>query len=252
MYYRAPRGPLPEEQRLSEIAMHIASIAIEKWKNEQALRESEQRSRAVLRAIPIRFSCWTPISHYLECEPRTSCQVPIPRDQLIGKNMRDVLPPELAERFACVFKRAAESGELQFVEYDFPSTRPDAICRGPHRTRGRRSVPGSRARYHGAQTLGAGGERKRGAVPACGDGDSRWRVRSGPPNTDRLEERGISKSVFAQASRSKPPKNGGNSVFIRPTESASGKASIARLKDRLRSGPMNIHFDKAMATTRRL
>jgi GAF domain-containing protein len=35
MYYRVPRGPLPEEQRLTEIVTHIASIAIECRRTEQ-------------------------------------------------------------------------------------------------------------------------------------------------------------------------------------------------------------------------
>jgi GAF domain-containing protein len=50
MYYRTPRGPLPEEQRLSEIAIHIASIAIENRRAEESLRKSEERYRALVTA----------------------------------------------------------------------------------------------------------------------------------------------------------------------------------------------------------
>src|SRR5262249_3441872 len=57
---------------------------------------------------------------YLECQPRSSCRLPIPPAPLLGKNMRDVLPAELAEKFACSLQRASESGEAQIVEYDFP------------------------------------------------------------------------------------------------------------------------------------
>jgi PAS domain S-box-containing protein len=121
MYYRVPRGPLPNEQRLSEIATHIASIAIENRRTEEALRKSEERSRAILRAIPDSMFLLDSDLTYLECQPRSSCRVVIPPDELIGKNMRDVLPPPLADKFACYFQKAAESSELQVLEYDFPA-----------------------------------------------------------------------------------------------------------------------------------
>jgi PAS domain S-box-containing protein len=120
IYYQVPRGPLPNEQRLSEIAMHIASIAIENRRTEQALRKSEERSRAILRAIPDSMFLLDSDFTYLECQPRSTCQVRVPEAELIGKNMRDVLPPHLAEKFARCFQKASESGELQVLEYDFP------------------------------------------------------------------------------------------------------------------------------------
>jgi PAS domain S-box-containing protein len=38
-------------------------------------------------------------------------------EKFLGKNMRDTLPSELAEKFAHYFKRAIETGETQIVEY---------------------------------------------------------------------------------------------------------------------------------------
>src|SRR5262249_9256174 len=120
MYYRVPRGPLPEEQRLLETAVHVASIAIEGSRVEQALRNSEERNRAILHAMPDSMFLVDSDFTYLECRPRSSCWMPMPAAELLGKKMRDVLPVELAEKFACSFQRASESGECQVVEYDFP------------------------------------------------------------------------------------------------------------------------------------
>jgi PAS domain S-box-containing protein len=118
MYYRVPRGPGPEEQRLTQTATHIASIAIERQRAEQSLRESEERSRAILRAIPDSIFLLDSDYTYLDCQPRSSCQAKIPHGNLIGKNMRDVLPPELAEKFVRSFQKVSKSGEPQLVEYD--------------------------------------------------------------------------------------------------------------------------------------
>ena len=117
MYYHVPREPSPEEQRLTQTATHIASIAIERQRAEQALRESEERSRAILRAIPDSIFLLDSDYTYLDCQPRSFCQAKIPEDKLIGKNMRDVLPPELADKFVRSFQDVSKSAEPKLVEY---------------------------------------------------------------------------------------------------------------------------------------
>ena len=52
MYYAEPRSPNDVELRLIESAADIARIAIEHQRAHQALRASEARNRAMLRAIP--------------------------------------------------------------------------------------------------------------------------------------------------------------------------------------------------------
>ena len=52
MYYDEPRSPSDEELRLIEAAADVARIAIEQQRAHQALRHSEARNRAILRAIP--------------------------------------------------------------------------------------------------------------------------------------------------------------------------------------------------------
>jgi len=90
----------------------------ERKRTEQSLVESEERSRAILRAIPDSIFLLDSDYTYLDCQPRSSCQAKIPPGNLIGKNMRDVLPPELAEKFVRCLQKVSESGEPQLVEYD--------------------------------------------------------------------------------------------------------------------------------------
>jgi PAS domain S-box-containing protein len=120
MYYLAPRGPSPEEEHVIEVGTHIASIAIESHRAAESLRRSEERSQAILRAIPDSMFLLDSALTYLDSQSRESCGRVIPTAELIGRKMDDVLPPALAERFARSFQKARESGEVQLVEYNFP------------------------------------------------------------------------------------------------------------------------------------
>jgi PAS domain S-box-containing protein len=84
---------------------------------EQSLRDSEERSRAILRAIPDSMFLLNSDFNYVECQPRDACQIVVGSDELLGKNIRDVLPPDMAERFIECFRTLPESGEPQLVEY---------------------------------------------------------------------------------------------------------------------------------------
>ena len=52
MHCSTPRGPTREELRLMETAADLAGAAIDHRRSVEALRHSEERSRAILRAIP--------------------------------------------------------------------------------------------------------------------------------------------------------------------------------------------------------
>ncbi|HLY26159.1 MAG TPA: GAF domain-containing sensor histidine kinase [Aggregatilineales bacterium] len=52
MYYHQARKPLPSEIQLIEDAAPLAGIAIERLRDDEALRQSEARGRALLDAIP--------------------------------------------------------------------------------------------------------------------------------------------------------------------------------------------------------
>jgi PAS domain S-box-containing protein len=117
MYYREPRSPLPAERELIDIATHIAAIAIAHRRAEKALRASEERSRAILRAIPDLMFLMTADGVYLDFHTTNLNELLVQPDHFLGKNMRDVLPPELAEKLAVSFRSALESNEPQSVEY---------------------------------------------------------------------------------------------------------------------------------------
>ncbi len=117
LYYREKRGPTSKDWRLISTAAHLAGIAIEAQRSEEALRRSEERNRATLRAIPDLIFLLSAEGDYLDCHARPE-QLLLPPSQLIGKNIRDVLPRDLAERFAEVCWKVAKIDEPQVMEYE--------------------------------------------------------------------------------------------------------------------------------------
>ena len=55
MYRQEKRGPRPEETRLTEIATHIAGIAIERQQQQEILREREARISLAAESAELAF-----------------------------------------------------------------------------------------------------------------------------------------------------------------------------------------------------
>ena len=117
MYYVEPRAPSDEELRLIETAADIARIAIEQQRAYQALRQSEARNQAILRAIPDWMFLTTVEGVFLDYHARDASRLHVAPSAFLGKNIRDVLPPPIAEVLASAFRRAGASDEAEKVEY---------------------------------------------------------------------------------------------------------------------------------------
>ncbi len=85
---------------------------------QESLRQSEDRNRAILRAIPDLMFIQTLEGVYLDYHAADQRDLLAPPIAFLGKNMRDILPPALAEEFADSFRRADETGEPQLLEYE--------------------------------------------------------------------------------------------------------------------------------------
>jgi signal transduction histidine kinase len=121
MYYGEPRTPTDEELRLIESAADIARIAIEQERAQQALRHSEARNRAILRAIPDWMFLTTVEGVFLEYHARDPSTLHVPPSAFLGRSVREVLPPPIGETLARAFVRAAASDEPEKVGYTLGS-----------------------------------------------------------------------------------------------------------------------------------
>jgi PAS domain S-box-containing protein len=121
MYYREPRAPTDEELRLIDTAADIARIAIEQQRAYEALRHSEARVQAILRAIPDWMFLTTADGVLLDYHARDPSRLYVPPAEFVGKRVTEVLPPSIAERLSQAFARVSSSDEAEKVEYTIGS-----------------------------------------------------------------------------------------------------------------------------------
>jgi PAS domain S-box-containing protein len=84
---------------------------------EQGLTESNERNQAILRALPDMMFLHTKEGDYLDYHTRDPRALLVPPDVFLGKNIRDVLPPELAEKIMDCVGRLDGKDESQVLEY---------------------------------------------------------------------------------------------------------------------------------------
>ncbi len=84
---------------------------------EESLKQSEERTRAILRAIPDLMFLQSREGVYLDYHAKDPRFLVVPPEAFLGKNMRDVLPPDLVESLFDCFRRAQETDEPQAFEY---------------------------------------------------------------------------------------------------------------------------------------
>ena len=121
MYYHEPRVPRGDELRLIETAADIARIAIEQRRAYQALRHSEARVQAILRAIPDWMFLLTVDGVFLDYHVKDVSKLAAPPSAFLNKNVREVLPPPVAETLAQAFARVGASDQDERVEYTLGS-----------------------------------------------------------------------------------------------------------------------------------
>jgi PAS domain S-box-containing protein len=84
---------------------------------ELAIRQSEARNRALVNAIPDLMFRIHRNGTYLDCKTERDDDTLIPAQELIGKTVYDVLPPDLAQQRMDYVQRALETGDSQHFEY---------------------------------------------------------------------------------------------------------------------------------------
>ena len=98
----------------------ICQDITERKRTSDSLRDSEMRNRAMLEAIPDMMFLLSRDGVYLDFHVQDPSVLLVPPEQFLGKNIRDVMPPELAEQFAKCFEEVTRSGQTGLVEYSLP------------------------------------------------------------------------------------------------------------------------------------
>jgi PAS domain S-box-containing protein len=96
--------------------MLIAGLLHERRAEHRTLVEVEQQNSAILRAIPDLMFLQSRDGVYLKHYARSDGVLLTPPETFLGRNMRDILPPDLAETFARAFTRVS-SEEPVVIDY---------------------------------------------------------------------------------------------------------------------------------------
>lgn len=84
---------------------------------EQALLEINARNRAILRALPDMMFLHTKDGVYLDYYARDPEALKVPPEAFLGRNFRDILPPEVVDKIDPCIQKLESSDEPQVVEY---------------------------------------------------------------------------------------------------------------------------------------
>jgi len=85
---------------------------------EIALRQSEAKQRALIRALPDLIMQITREGVYVDFYTTSQFQVLGNREKLVGTHIRETLPPDLAQKRLKAIQAALDTGELQVYEQD--------------------------------------------------------------------------------------------------------------------------------------
>lgn len=110
---------IPEVNALSvQLFMIVAAVTLLFLSAVMCERDdSAQRNRAMLRANPDLVFLMSNDGVYLDYHARSQNELLLSPNVFLGKNVRDVLPPELAEKVLRCLKKTAETDEPQVLEY---------------------------------------------------------------------------------------------------------------------------------------
>jgi len=98
----------------------------ERKQAEEALRRSEARHRALVDALPdIMFRIHRD-GTYLDCKAAKDAMILASPSDIIGKNVRQVLPPAVAAQRLQAIEQTLATGEMQIFEYQLSMPQTDA------------------------------------------------------------------------------------------------------------------------------
>ncbi len=110
-------NPIFDEDRKVVGLRGVTLDVTERKSAEEKLSQARERSAAILRAIPDLIFLQTADGVYLDCHAPDPKKLLLAPEEFVGRNMCDVLPPDLAEIFVDLFRLAMEEKTPQIVEY---------------------------------------------------------------------------------------------------------------------------------------
>ena len=108
--------PIHEGSEVVGAVIFFEDVA-ERRRAEEKIRRQEARNRAVLEATPDLMILYRRDGEYVDVLANDAGKLYLPREELIGRNVNDVLPPPVADGFLQKIARALDTRETQDYEY---------------------------------------------------------------------------------------------------------------------------------------
>ena len=99
-------------------ALHTIEMKADQRRVEQALKDSEEKFRTVVSAVPDLMIMLDTVGRYREIFTTDPDLLVSPADQLLGKTIHEVLPERVARLIQKAIDKTLSTGKLQQIEYD--------------------------------------------------------------------------------------------------------------------------------------
>jgi formate hydrogenlyase transcriptional activator len=117
IYWREPRSPSKQDEKIIEQMTHLAAVAIERKRNEAALKESEERFRLIVDTIP-GFVCTLSAEGEVELLNRQVLEYfGKTTEELKNWATSDAVHPEDLPRVIDAWRRSVETGQPYVLEF---------------------------------------------------------------------------------------------------------------------------------------
>ena len=103
-----------------ERLLAVSRDITESKRGEEALRESEERIRAILRAMPDLMFLVDGEQVIVDYHARDRSDLFVPPEHFLGKKVEDVLPAPVSLGLLRCFEKAAQSSDPVLFEYSLP------------------------------------------------------------------------------------------------------------------------------------
>ncbi len=120
LYFLTVADPIKDDQGTIQWVLCISKDITEYKHIEQALKESEAKTKAILHTIPDLMFIQDYEGIYIDYFIPKGTETLIPPSVFMGQKMQNVLPDNILNGFSPIFQKAISTQQLQVFEYSLP------------------------------------------------------------------------------------------------------------------------------------